>query len=81
MSERIPLSPQPKHGKPYRIDFVNRGPEYWYQERTAYIQSRGRRGPMFMSWRCPYGADGEPELVDGIWVWKQRTAANAAGGE
>lgn len=82
LSDPIPLSPQPRLGKPYRMNFANRGPEWWFQESVTYRESRGRRGNMFVSWKCPYGVDGEPVNIDGVWFWQPTTAAApAAGGE
>jgi hypothetical protein len=72
MSDLVRIEPQPDM-KPFQIDFQNRGPEYWYNERRLY-RERGR-GPMFISWKCPFGADGEPTFVDGAWYWK-RTGAD-----
>lgn len=68
MDELIELSPQPKNGPPVRINFSNRGPEYWYNERLGW--KRGH-GPMLFEWKCPFGVDGEPVRVDGKWYWKR----------
>lgn len=62
------IEPQPRNGKPFRIAFVNRGDEYWYNERLAYKHGRG---PMLISWKCPFGVNGEPVLVDGVWRWRR----------
>ena len=65
----IPLSPQPRNGKPFRIAFANRGPEWWYNERLGWPRHTNR---MLVSWRCPFGADGEPVRVYGVWYWRRR---------
>ena len=62
------LEPQPRNGKPFRIHFVNRGDEYWYNERMGF---RRGHGPMLISWKCPFGVDGEPVLVGGEWRWQR----------
>lgn len=62
------LEPQPRNGKPFRISFVNRGDEYWYNERLAW---RHGYGPMLISWKCPFGVKGEPVFVDGEWRWRR----------
>lgn len=60
------ITPQPRNGPPFRINFVNRGREYWYNERLAY---RRGFGPMLFEWKCPFGVNGYPKLIDGLWYW------------
>lgn len=60
------IHPQPKKGKPFRIAFINRGDEYWYNENSAFPRRSGR---MLFVWRCPYGVRGEPRLIDNLWYW------------
>lgn len=65
-ADAIVITPAPRNGRPFRIAFVNRGPEYWYNERLGY---RRGRGPMLFEWKCPFGVNGEPKLIDGVWHW------------
>lgn len=65
----IRIDPQPRNGKPFRIAFTNRGDEYWYNERLGWNTLRTNK--MLFSWKCPFGADGEPVLVDGVWYWRK----------
>jgi hypothetical protein len=62
----IAIIPAPLNGKPFRINFVNRGREYWYNE-NASMKISG--SPMLFEWKCPFGIHGEPELIDGVWFW------------
>lgn len=64
--DRLVITPQPLNGKPFRIKFINRGPEYWFNESIGY---RHGRGPMLFKWKCPFGVNGEPKLIDGVWYW------------
>lgn len=64
----IRIEPQPKRGKPFRIAFQNRGPEWWYNECFGWPQNQER---MLFSWKCPLGEKGEPVLIDGVWYWKE----------
>ena len=63
-----PIEPQPDI-KPFRIAFRNRGDEWWYNERRQF--RKNGRGPMLMDWKCPFGVDGEPVLIDGKWFWQK----------
>jgi hypothetical protein len=68
--EIILIDPQPQCGRPFRINFQNRGPEYWYNERRAYRDRQ--RGPMLFEWKCPFGQHGTPELINGLWYWVKK---------
>lgn len=61
------IEPQPDM-MPFRISFSNRGPEYWYNERRRFRQCG--RGPMLMSWKCPFGEAGKPVRIDGVFYWE-----------
>lgn len=65
----VRIEPQPRCGRPVRIAFSNRGPEYWYNERVAWRHGNGNQ--MLFEWKCPLGVNGEPVLVDGVWYWKE----------
>lgn len=67
--ERVLMKPQPRNGPPFRIAFVNRGPEYWYNERLAW--SRHGNPPMLFEWKCPFGKVGKPVFLNGAWYWEK----------
>lgn len=69
--ELIPLEPQPLNGKPFRLHFANRGPGWWYNERLGYPRYTNK---MLISWKCPFGADGEPIRIGDTWYWKRSEA-------
>lgn len=66
LHEMIRMEPQPRNGPPVRIAFTNRGQQYWYNERIGF---RRGRGSMLFEWKCPFGLDGKPTLVEGVWYW------------
>jgi hypothetical protein len=69
MCELVKIEPQPKRGAPFRISFSNRSPAYWYNEQLSW--PRGNH--MLFEWKCPFGVNGEPVLVDGTWYWRRTT--------
>lgn len=67
-SDRVVITPQPRNGRPFRFEEGTKGQGEgdWFNENIGY---RHGRGPMLFRWRCPFGKDGEPQLIDNIWYW------------
>lgn len=70
VQEQIPLHPQPRNGPPFQLNGSD--PRDWFNENLGF--RRGRL-PMLFSWRCPFGIDGEPKKIDGVWCWIYKQCA------
>ena len=70
-AELVRIEPQPDM-MPFRVHFANRGDEWWYNERRHFRQTGNPQHGMLKSWKCPFGVNGKPVCVDGIFYW-QRT--------
>lgn len=60
------LKPQPKNGPPFQVQGAD--PRDWFNERLHYPRGPG---PMLFSWRCPFGVNGKPVRVEGVWYWSK----------
>lgn len=74
MSDPIPIKPQPRNGPPFQFD-SGHNPAHWFNENVGY---RFGRLPMLFRWACPFGENGEPRLIDGVWYWVEKLEADAS---
>ena len=73
--DRVVITPQPRNGRPFRFAEGTQGQRDgdWWNENLGW---RHFRGPLLFHWQCPFGKDGEPQLIDGVWYWVKKQPAN-----
>ena len=63
---RIVMHPQPKCGRPFRISGCL--DKLWFNETRRY-RDNPKVGLELYRWTCPFGDEGHPEQIDGVWYW------------